>query len=142
VGSLSLSPTILRLTVTRFQQLLVQQVKQVGLSPNLVWGTAHLQLFLFTQQGQVMKQVILLRRLALLLLAFLLVAPHLAVVTPTRIQLLALRVKVVHKFQVRVVPQVAQLVAVIGTEIAMFIVHKPVTTTVAYLQQQRALHSV
>jgi hypothetical protein len=142
VGSPFPSPTILRLTVTRFQQLLVQQVKQVGLLHSLAWGIARLQLFLFTQQEPILKLAILLHRQALHLLVFLLVAPHLAVVTPTRIQLLALRVKVVHKFQVRVVPQVAQLVAVIGTEIAMFIVHKPVTTTVAYLQQQRALHSV
>ena len=139
---LFLSPTTLHLTTTRFQLPLVLQAKQVGLLRNLVWVIARLQLFPFTQQEPILKLAILLHRQALHLLAFLLVAPHPVVVTPTRIQLLALRDKVAHKFQVRVVPQVAQLVAVTGTETAMFTAHKPAMTTVAYLQQQRALHSV
>ena len=94
------------------------------------------------QQEPILKLAILLHKRALHLLAFLLVAPHLVVVTPTRIQLLALRVKVALRLQVRVAHQVAQAVAFTGTGTAMFTAHKPAMTTVAYLQQQRALHSV
>ena len=71
---------------------------------------------------------------------FLLVAHQRAADIHIRIQQRALLVRAVLKSLDHVEAQVVRLVVVIGTEIAMFIVHKLVTTIVEYLQQQRALH--